>query len=45
MTSLIVMMSNGYATRTILESESMTKRNVNMEPIHREAFPPKARTY
>ena len=27
------------------ESESMTKRGVNMEPIHREAFPPKARTY
>eukprot|EP00095_Tigriopus_kingsejongensis_P009305 maker-scaffold10495_size2187-snap-gene-0.0 protein:Tk09305 transcript:maker-scaffold10495_size2187-snap-gene-0.0-mRNA-1 annotation:"succinate dehydrogenase flavoprotein subunit" len=24
------------------ESESMTKRGVNMEPIHREAFPPKA---
>ncbi|CAK2082992.1 hypothetical protein VCRA2112O187_4580003 [Vibrio crassostreae] len=23
----------------------MTKRGVNMEPIHREAFPPKARTY
>ena len=27
------------------ETESMTKRSVNMEPIHREAFPPKARTY
>lgn len=27
------------------ETEGMTKRDVNMEPVHREAFPPKARTY
>ncbi|GAM55578.1 succinate dehydrogenase [Vibrio ishigakensis] len=27
------------------ETEAMTKRDVNMEPVHREAFPPKARTY
>lgn len=27
------------------ETESMTKREVNMKPKHREAFPPKARTY
>ncbi|MGB1199466.1 MAG: succinate dehydrogenase flavoprotein subunit [Thalassotalea sp.] len=26
-------------------TEDMTKRSVNMEPVHREAFPPKARTY
>ncbi len=27
------------------ETESMSKRDVNMAPKHREAFPPKARTY
>jgi len=27
------------------ETEDMTKRDVNMKPIHREAFPPKARVY
>ncbi|MFT5294623.1 MAG: succinate dehydrogenase / fumarate reductase flavoprotein subunit [Colwellia sp.] len=27
------------------ETEDMTKRSVNMKPIHREAFPPKARVY
>ena len=27
------------------DTEDMTKRTVNMEPIHREAFPPKARVY
>ena len=27
------------------ETEEMTKRDVNMQPVHREAFPPKARTY
>lgn len=27
------------------DTEDMTKRNVNMEPVFREAFPPKARTY
>ncbi|WP_434355928.1 succinate dehydrogenase flavoprotein subunit [Parasalinivibrio latis] len=27
------------------ETESMTKRSVNMEPVTREAFPPKVRTY
>jgi len=27
------------------ESESMLKREVNMTPVLREAFPPKARTY
>lgn len=27
------------------ETEEMTKRDVNMKPIHREAFPPKARVY
>ncbi|MCP4987186.1 MAG: succinate dehydrogenase flavoprotein subunit [Colwellia sp.] len=27
------------------ETEGMTKRDVNMKPIHREAFPPKARVY
>ncbi len=27
------------------EGEEMTKRDVNMKPIHREAFPPKARVY
>jgi succinate dehydrogenase / fumarate reductase flavoprotein subunit len=27
------------------ETEQMTKRDVNMTPVHREAFPPKARTY
>jgi len=27
------------------ETEEMTKRTVNMEPVHREAFPPKARVY
>lgn len=27
------------------ETEAMTKRDVNMAPIHREAFPPKARVY
>jgi succinate dehydrogenase / fumarate reductase flavoprotein subunit len=27
------------------ESEEMTKRSVNMSPVHREAFPPKARVY
>ena len=27
------------------ETEAMTKRNVNMEPKFREAFPPKARNY
>ncbi|MBU2968509.1 succinate dehydrogenase flavoprotein subunit [Pseudoalteromonas sp. C2R02] len=26
-------------------TEEMTKRDVNMAPVHREAFPPKARTY
>jgi len=27
------------------ETEEMTKRTVNMAPVHREAFPPKARVY
>jgi succinate dehydrogenase / fumarate reductase flavoprotein subunit len=27
------------------ETESMSKRDVNMAPVHREAFPPKIRTY
>jgi len=27
------------------ESEEMMKRSVNMAPVHREAFPPKARVY
>ena len=27
------------------ESEEMSKRDVNMKPVHREAFPPKARVY
>jgi succinate dehydrogenase / fumarate reductase flavoprotein subunit len=27
------------------ETEEMTKRSVNMKPVHREAFPPKARVY
>ncbi|MDX2368184.1 MAG: succinate dehydrogenase flavoprotein subunit [Colwellia sp.] len=27
------------------ETEEMTKRDVNMQPVHREAFPPKARVY
>ncbi|TRX56565.1 succinate dehydrogenase flavoprotein subunit [Thalassomonas sp. M1454] len=27
------------------QTEEMTKRDVNMKPVHREAFPPKARTY
>ncbi|MDO6445926.1 succinate dehydrogenase flavoprotein subunit [Colwellia sp. 1_MG-2023] len=27
------------------DTEDMTKRGVNMEPIHRDAFPPKARVY
>jgi succinate dehydrogenase / fumarate reductase flavoprotein subunit len=27
------------------QTEVMTKRDVNMQPVHREAFPPKARTY
>jgi len=27
------------------ETEDMTKRSVNMKPVHREAFPPKARVY
>ena len=27
------------------DSEEMSKRTVNMAPVHREAFPPKARTY
>ncbi|WP_440874054.1 succinate dehydrogenase flavoprotein subunit [Thalassotalea sp. PLHSN55] len=27
------------------DTEEMTKRDVNMAPVHREAFPPKARTY
>ena len=27
------------------ETEAMSKRAVNMKPIHREAFPPKARVY
>ncbi len=27
------------------ETEAMSKRDVNMQPVHREAFPPKARTY
>ncbi|WP_111978431.1 succinate dehydrogenase flavoprotein subunit [Algibacillus agarilyticus] len=26
-------------------TEDMTKRDVNMAPVHRDAFPPKARTY
>lgn len=26
-------------------TEDMSKRDVNMSPVHREAFPPKARTY
>jgi succinate dehydrogenase / fumarate reductase flavoprotein subunit len=26
-------------------NEEMTKRDVNMKPVHREAFPPKARVY
>ncbi len=26
-------------------TEEMSKRDVNMKPVHREAFPPKARTY
>jgi succinate dehydrogenase / fumarate reductase flavoprotein subunit len=27
------------------ETEHMSKRDVNMKPVHREAFPPKARVY
>ena len=27
------------------ETEEMTKREVNMQPVHRDAFPPKARVY
>ncbi len=27
------------------ETEAMSKRDVNMKPVHREAFPPKARVY
>ncbi|MDF4311317.1 FAD-binding protein, partial [Vibrio parahaemolyticus] len=27
------------------ETEAMTKRDVNMTPVHRDAFPPKVRTY
>lgn len=27
------------------QTEEMTKRSVNMSPVHREAFPPKARVY
>ena len=27
------------------DNEEMSKRTVNMAPVHREAFPPKARTY
>lgn len=27
------------------DTEEMTKRSVNMSPVHREAFPPKARVY
>jgi len=27
------------------QTEEMSKRDVNMQPVHREAFPPKARTY
>jgi succinate dehydrogenase / fumarate reductase flavoprotein subunit len=27
------------------ETEEMAKRDVNMKPVHREAFPPKARVY
>ena len=27
------------------QTEDMTKRDVNMAPVHREAFPPKARVY
>jgi succinate dehydrogenase / fumarate reductase flavoprotein subunit len=27
------------------QSEEMSKRSVNMKPVHREAFPPKARVY
>ena len=27
------------------ETEAMSKRAVNMKPVHREAFPPKARVY
>ena len=27
------------------QSEDMSKRSVNMQPVHREAFPPKARVY
>lgn len=27
------------------DTEAMTKREVNMAPVHRDAFPPKARTY
>ncbi|WP_420835010.1 hypothetical protein [Salinivibrio socompensis] len=27
------------------ETEKMSKRDVNMAPVHRDAFPPKARTY
>ena len=27
------------------ETEEMSKRDVNMKPVHREAFPPKARVY
>ncbi|QDP01507.1 succinate dehydrogenase flavoprotein subunit [Thalassotalea sp. PS06] len=27
------------------ETEEMSKRSVNMTPVHREAFPPKVRTY
>ncbi len=27
------------------ETEAMSKRDVNMTPVYREAFPPKARTY
>ena len=27
------------------ETQDMSKRDVNMVPVHREAFPPKARVY
>ena len=27
------------------ETQDMSKRDVNMAPVHREAFPPKARVY
>ncbi|MFO6427350.1 hypothetical protein ACLBOM_25840 [Escherichia coli] len=45
-TSRIVMMKLvGSHSLYLPESESMTRRSVNMEPKLRPAFPPKIRTY